>query len=96
MVLRVVHAVVQRLEADSRTRQLLLLLLVLSLAILFHGTGHLQWLAHVRWRRLEVIYLMLGRHRATYWGADGAELVLRHTLPSLPLHGEGGDPRQLP
>lgn len=99
VILAVVHAVVEGLEADARAGQLLLLLLmlVLPLICLVHRSIHLQRLAHVRRRRLEVVDLMLGWDGPTDWGADRSELVvLRHALARLPLHRERGDARQLP
>ena len=50
MRLRVVHAVVEGLKAHPRTRQLLLLLLILSLIVLVHGAVHLERLADMRRR----------------------------------------------
>lgn len=97
VVLAVVHAVVERLQADTRARELLLLLvLVLPLIGLVHRSVHLQRLAHV-WRRgLKVIQLMLCWHWSADRRANRSERVLRHALASLALHREGGDARQLP
>lgn len=97
VVLGVVHAVVERFEAHSRARQLLLLLLILPLVALVARPAHLQWLAHVRRRRLKVVDLMLRWHRPIDRRPNGSELVvLRHPLPRLALHRKGRDAWQLP
>ena len=62
-------------------------MLILPLIALVHRAVHLQRLAHVRRRRLEVVYLMLGWDGAANRRANRAELVvLRHALARLPLH----------
>ena len=98
MCLCVVYAVIERLEAHPRARELLLLLLIRSLIIMINSAVHLKRLADVRRWGLEMLVdLVLSGHGPSDGRANGSELVvLWHSLTCLALHGESRNAWQLP